>query len=614
MDRDIKRAIKKKAPARDGRSRESGAEVSIFANAMNYAAILVLLAVVYGVYSPSIAGPYAFDDATLLETLNSANLSQLNWLRPETRPLVSFSFVVEAICFGSSPAVHRLGNVVIHSLAAWVLFDLVRLLRSRAVGDASSVGRISPTVFSLLVAGLWALHPLQTESVAYIVQRGESLMGLFYFAFLNAMARYHGSRKTLWGWVAIICFVAGLWSKTVMVTALAVAPLMDRAFFCDSWKQVLRKAGWIYLPPIALGMFAAAMLLPGIMRGEANVGFGGYAPPVHLYLAAQAEMVWRYLALSVWPYELCIDYGLHAPDSVVSQLGWILLTTALIVVGLYFYFRRNQIIGFCILAPLIVLSITSSVVPTADLLVEHRMYVSLAAVAAAAVLGTEKLLQRFRRQDQRQWLGLFAGLAMIVLGARTYIRAADYASGVALWSGAVAVSPDNDRAIQNLMHAVGPEHEAQVIIPQLLSAIENCEQLGLNPRVPLQRLGELLVRAREFEQAAPFLQRAIELDEQTKGRGYRDLHRDRDRAAAHVNLALVHASKNDLNSGYLDLTAAIEHIDDDPNTRAIAGDFAKQLGRIEEARQHFQRALELRPQWPQVAADLEQLESAPSSN
>ena len=612
MDRSIKQAIKRTALARDGRLPATGVEVAIFATSKNYSVLIVLLAVLFGAYSPSIVGPYAFDDLTLLETLKNANLSQLSWLRPETRPLVSFSFVVEAMCFGSSPAVHRLGNVIIHSLAAWILFDLVRLLRGRTDGDAPGVGHISPAVFGLLVAGVWALHPLQTESVAYIVQRGESLMGLFYFAFLNAIARYHGSGKSSWGWVAVICFVAGLWSKTVMVTALAVAPLMDRAFFCDSWKQVLRKAGWIYLPPIVLGMFAAIMLMPGIMRGEANVGFGGYAPPVHLYLAAQAEMVWRYLALSIWPVNLCIDYGLHPPASITSQSGWVLLTVSLIAAGLYFYIRRDKVTGFCVLAPLLVLSITSSVVPTADLLVEHRMYVPLAAVAAAVVMLLERVVQHYRHHEQQRWLCLVAILAMLVLGARTYVRAADYASGEALWSGAVAISPDNDRAIQNLMHAVGREREAEVIIPQLVDAVRKCEQSGLNPRVPLQRLGELLVRAGAFAQAEPLLLRAIELDEQSKGKGYRDLHRDRDRAAAHVNLALAQAARNDLNTAYLSIASGIEHFDLDANARALAGDFARKLGRTDEARTHFQRALELHPQWPQVVADLATLEATPN--
>ena len=579
---------------------------------LRFVVLAGIFAAVLCVYSPALDGPFAFDDMTLLETLSGNGFSQLNWTRPETRPLVSFSLALEAASFGSSPAVHRFGNLLIHSLAAWLLFDLVRLLRSKSFEGLPQTGRVSSTSFGMLVAGLWAVHPLQTESVAYIVQRGESLMGLFFFAFLNAIARYHDSNKLRWGLVAILCFVAGLWSKTVMVTALAVAPLMDRAFFYNSWRAVLNKTGWIYLPPVVLGTFAAILLLPGVLRGDANVGFGGFAPPVDLYLAAQAEMVWRYLALSLWPYQLCIDYGLHPPATVLSQISWILLTFGLIIAGFYYYFRRNAVVGFCILSPLMVLSITSSIVPTADLLVEHRMYVSLAAIAAAAVLCIERMLQRYREKDQRQWLGLVTVFAMVVLSARTYIRAADYASGVALWSGALAVSPDNDRAIQNLMHAVGSDHEAQVIIPQLVEAIANCERSRMNPRVPMQRLGELLVRGGAMDQAEPILRRAIDLDEQSKGQGYRDKHRDRDRAAAQVNLALTLAAKNDINSAYQSIASALEHFDQDAETRAIAGDFAKQLGRTDEARQHFLRALELKPQWPQVIADLTRLEPTPN--
>ena len=573
------------------------------------AIVLGLFVSILAVYSPSLAGPFAFDDMTLMEMLRDDAFAQLNWLRPESRPLVSFGFAVEQALFGSSPSVHRFGNILIHTCAAFLLFDLVRIMRSRSLESNLRTDLVSENTFAALVAGLWAMHPLQTESVAYIVQRGESLMGLFYFAFLNAIARYRGSGKLLWGFVAIMCFMAGLWSKTVIVTALAVAPLMDRIFSCKSWREVLRKAGWIYLPPVALGIFAAILLLPSILRGEANVGFGGYAPPIELYLAAQAEMVWRYLALSFWPYQLSIDYGLHAPVSVVSQIGWILLTIGLILIGIHFSFRKTSVVGFCVLAPLITLSITSSVVPTADLFVEHRMYLPLAAIAAGAVLLLERVVQRVHEKDQKQWLVVITGAALMVLGARTFIRAADYASGVQLWSGAVAISPDNDRAIQNLMHAAGPDYEVQVVIPLLLDAVENCERLRLNPRVPLQRLGELLVRASAFDKAEPILARAIDLDELSKGQGFRDQHRDRDRAAAHVNLALTLAAKNDLNAAYSSISSAIEHFDHDANTRAMAGDFASQLGRTDEAKKHFKRALELKPQWPQVSADLAKLEA-----
>jgi len=562
---------------------------------------------VLSVYWPSLNGPYAFDDQENLKAIANHSVGfppPLSWHRPETRPLVLFSFACEEKLFGSAPAVHRFGNIVIHILGMWVLFDLVKRLRSAVEWD----GIVSPSVFALCVAGIWGLHPLQTESVAYIVQRGESLMGLFYFGFLNAIARYHSSGKLTWGVVAITCFVLGLWSKTVIVTALAVAPLMDRAFFCSSWRAVLKKTSWLYLPPIALGMFAAVLLLPGILKGEANVGFGGFAPPMHLHLAAQAEMVWRYLALSFLPYDLCIDYGLHPPSTVQSQSVWIFLTLCLIAVGVFLYLTKSPVAGFCILAPLIVLSITSSVIPTADLLVEHRMYVSLAAVAAAAVLCLENAVIRLRTTDRSQAFGLIVTVFTLLLGGMTYIRAADYASGVLLWSKAVLVSPDNDRAIQNLMYTVGKNSEAEIVIPIVVRAIGDCQRRGLNPRVPLQRLGELLVRGGSYADAVPALERAIELDEQSKGSGYRDLNRDRDRAAMHVNLALSLAALSDLERAYENMLSAIACFDVDASVRAMAGDFAKQLKKPEEARLHFQRALELRPDWREVQADLKGLE------
>ncbi len=129
----------------------------------------------------------AFDDLTLVEMLSNTSILQLNWLRPESRPLVSSTFLVERNLFGSSPAIHRFGNVVIHSIAAGQLLLLIQRLRTIHSENHPQAKLLSPQSFALAVAALWAMHPLQTESVAYIVQRGESLMGLFFFAFLNAL-------------------------------------------------------------------------------------------------------------------------------------------------------------------------------------------------------------------------------------------------------------------------------------------------------------------------------------------------------------------------------------------------------------------------------------------
>ena len=104
-----------------------------------------------------------------------------------TRPLVGFTLAVNYAIGGLEPWGYHAVNLAVHILAALVLFGLVRRtlpnprLRERIGGAA--------TALALVVALLWLLHPLQTESVTYVSQRAEALMGLFYLLTLYCTAR-----------------------------------------------------------------------------------------------------------------------------------------------------------------------------------------------------------------------------------------------------------------------------------------------------------------------------------------------------------------------------------------------------------------------------------------
>ncbi len=573
-------------------------------------------------YWPASNGPFVFDDYTQLGT-GPSYPSLRDWLHPETRPVVRFMFAVESQVLGSEPFIHRWVNVGIHIVASMLLWRLASdCFRNSLPGSLQSLSDES----GFFIALIWSLHPIQSQSIAYIIQRSEALMGLFFIAFLcclnedEKLIRTKGmatggknGKRSIWTYrwqiVAILCFLAGLWSKTVMITALIVGPVFDRAFLSQSWSAVLHSRGRLYVMPLAAGVAAALLLLPGILRGDANVGFGGDAPPLANHLAAQAKILWLYLGLVVFPGDLNIDHGLIAPAMCISNLPWILLTALLFAVVLGTFWSGRFRTAFLLSAPLAVLSPTSSFIPTADLMVEHRLYLPLAAAVAGIIAIAYRLLVKqvddpASRLRMRTLIVIWAA----ALATRTAIRASDYDSGFQLWTQSVLSNPTNDRAIQNLIDASKREGNSTNVENVLVMAIKSCEAQAAPPTVPLQRLGELMVQAGRYDEAERLLSNAIELDQSVAYNGYQPLQRFRDRAAMHINRALAFGARKSHQLAMRDFVEAFQFHDESPDARAMAASICIQANQLAQAKDHLLRALQLRPDWPQVQADLKKID------
>ena len=107
---------------------------------------------------------------------------------------------------------------------------------------------IAAVPLALAVAMLWAVHPLQTESVAYIVQRAESLVGLFYLLTLYFVVRGATSaRAIVWYAGSVVACLLGMASKEVMVSSPLIVFLYDRAFLAGSFREAWPGAAGAYI-------------------------------------------------------------------------------------------------------------------------------------------------------------------------------------------------------------------------------------------------------------------------------------------------------------------------------------------------------------------------------
>jgi Flp pilus assembly protein TadD len=403
---------------------------------------VILAAGAIAIYGGTFSVPLLFDDrAAIIDNSTirhwSTALGPPIGTTASGRPILNLSLAINYAASGTAVWSYHALNLTIHFLAGLTLFGIVRrTLARRGIAEASLVG------FS--AALLWTLHPLQTESVTYVVQRAESLMGLFYLLTLYCFIRgtEADGRQRLWLTLSIAACLLGMATKEVMVSAPLIVLLYDRTFVAGSFREAWRSRRWLYLS-------LAATWLPliwlaagtGWDRGG-SAGFVAGAP--WEYWLTQFEAITRYLWLSVWPQPLVFDYGMFRVNFSTEVALYALVVVGLAAAVLVALWRR-PVLGFLGAWFFVILAPTSILPSRVQMIVEHRMYLSLAAVMTLAALGIHAA---FRRHS---WV-VFAALAL-GLGLLTSRRNEDYRSELTIWSDAVAKRPNNTVAHYNLGNA-----------------------------------------------------------------------------------------------------------------------------------------------------------------
>ncbi|MDW8196227.1 MAG: tetratricopeptide repeat protein, partial [Gemmataceae bacterium] len=405
--------------------------------------LLVLIGLL--TYSNSFTKDFVLDDVSWITNhrhIDDFERYIAEWNRIVVRLSIQLNYKLGGL---NLPGYHAF-NGAVHILATLTLFGIIR----RVLRQPRWADRYGPRADGLAfaVALLWMVHPLQTQAVTYIIQRCESMMGLFYlFTFYAWMRGATGGRRW-WYVAAITSFALSAGCKEVAGTLPPVLAIFDRIFLASSWREL--RGRW--LAYLAIGVIWIIVLIPfarTALGGGTTVGLGMGLPSVtpYTYLLTQSEVILHYLRLSVWPVHQALDY-LDWPIAQSIRDVWpafVAVSTLLLgsIVLLYFC-PVWGFVGFWffgILAP------TSSVIPIIDPAFEHRMYLSLASVAIAAVFGTDALLARVVSSDRlRSSIGasLLAAVT-IVLMSLTYARNETYRTHLVCLETAAAARPNNIR-------------------------------------------------------------------------------------------------------------------------------------------------------------------------
>jgi tetratricopeptide (TPR) repeat protein len=452
-----------------------------------------------------------------------------------------------------------------------------------------------------MVSGLWLLHPLQTASVTYIVQRAESLMGCFYLLTLYSFARGVESNRPL-GWFVCSWFACllGMATKEVMVSAPVIVAFYDRMFVSPSWREVWRRRKLVHVALAGTWLLLAWLISGTGARGGSagfSLGIGWWT-----YWVTQFHAVTKYLALAVWPHPLVVDYGVQwargAGDVVPYAIGVVALLVLTAVACI-----RGRVVGFLGIWFFALLAPTSVMPGGRQTMADHRMYLPLAAVMAFIVL------EAHRHIGRRALVG--GAMVLALFGALSIRRNFDYRSTLSIWADTVAKRPANRWARDNLGNALLEVGHASDALPHYEAA------LALAPNDPVHHYnaGNALLRLDRVADAIAQFTEAVRLDGNylpartnlgnalcRVGRfdeaitHYAVVVRGApDRAEHHANLAdaLFHARRID--DAVAEFRAASQLQPDNPEFAYALGCILLQTGRLTEAVTEFQRVLRINP-------------------
>ncbi len=331
-------------------------------------------------------------------------------------PLSLISFWVEYNLAGFNSTLSHLLGFVLHFLCVLLVYDLSREL----LNDAAK---------AVMAAAIWAVHPLQVETVAWVLERRNILFGLFYLASLSAYCRFIKSRKS--GLLLMACVfmhVSGL-AKTIEFMLPLNWLMLDWYYRRSDILALIREK----IPGLLIAAFLAGLLFWGAYERITVAESGG----LHWQMAAYNTCF--YLAKSFLPLDLSPTYEISDLARQKFRYGpaYLLLVLSLIV----FFGRRNRLFAFAACFYLV------HIIPLSGLIrvgykfyaVPHFMYIALLPVILAAMAIWDSCLS----MQVRQRFGHIIGLTIVLLlSAQSFVYSQVWQNSQVLFEHCLRHDPD----------------------------------------------------------------------------------------------------------------------------------------------------------------------------
>jgi tetratricopeptide (TPR) repeat protein len=527
--------------------------------------VLLIAGIVFWIYWPALGGGFIWDDELLITSnklvLSSDGLDRMWFTREPVDywPVTNSSFWGEWRLWGMNTSGYHVTNVVLHIASALLLWMILRRLEI-------------PGAF--LAALLFAVHPINVESVAWIAQRKNTLS--LFFSLLSLWWFLNARRNVnRWLWLSLVAFTLAMLSKG----SVAVLPFV---FLVIVWWRQNRLT-------LRDGLQTAPFFVVAIVLTAVNIWFQTHGShetirdvtPLQRLLGAGA-VVWFYLYKALLPIHLAFVYPQWKIQP-ANLLWWFPLGATVSVTLLLWWQRRRDLLRplfvawliFC-LGLLPVMGLVDVYFMKFSLVADHYLYTSLIVVMVMITAAWEILLKR----QSGAWRQVLWGLAALVgAGCCGLVRhySANYADALTLYQASVEKNPHSSLLQNNLGMQLFLNRQANDSIEHFQEAVN----LQPDNAEAINNLGLALANIGRTEQALVQYQAALNLR--------------KDFPQAHNNLGLTLAKQGNTDVAIAEFQEALRLNSFYPQAYYNLANSLEQSGQLQKALVNYRLAIQYDP-------------------
>ncbi|MBX3042310.1 MAG: hypothetical protein KIT33_08775 [Candidatus Kapabacteria bacterium] len=415
-------------------------------------ALIIIAVSIIAVYSNIHGNSIHFDDEFIFKNTDLHDPSDFDKLFSINKfrlvPFWTFAVNYTSSNGGKELAGFYNTNIAIHIINSFFAIGILFLIFKTPVIKETEMAKYGPLI-AFSGALLFAMHPLQTQAVTYIYQRLASIATTFYFGAVLTYLAGRISKKglsvklPLFG-LSFIFLILGLFSKENVFTIFPMILILELILFNKNFRLSPAVIG-VFLGLIALGIFIFLQFqVPSNIFQPIN-NFNGETVTSQNYLITQFKVLPLYLRLFIAPYGQNFDHDIRISESFFDSqvlLGFGILVI-LLAFAIYMY-KYNRLITFGILWFFLTISVESSIIPIADVVFEHRVYLPMIGLVLALTAILYELISKKEKLIPVLFIFLFIFSAFSAFLAHN--RNKVWESEISLWSDVISKSPKKARA------------------------------------------------------------------------------------------------------------------------------------------------------------------------